>query len=115
MSDSTTEVQKLKRYLPLRSELFSRRENAQYNAELLRFNDARSMVRDFDRPFDKFMKECHLAEISQMLGVKIKNKHTLVARWPLRLRKGAKQEEFDMIMASGHTGSERYVEWESLG
>lgn len=85
-----------------------------WSADFLRYNDARSMFRDLDKPFDMFMKECYLDDISQMVGLNIKNKHTLVEKWPLRLRKGANQEEFDMLLASGHMGSERYVEWESL-
>lgn len=85
-----------------------------YNADFLKHNDARSRFQDVDELFNRFVKECYLYEISEMEGLKIKTKNTLVEKWPFRFRNGAKQEEFDMLMASGHLGSERYVEWESL-
>ena len=37
--------------------------------------------------------------------------NTIQEKWPMRLRKGATKEEFDLLIASGLTGSERYVEW----
>ncbi|KAB8302796.1 hypothetical protein EYC80_006141 [Monilinia laxa] len=107
-----SEMARLNKYMPLDPELILGREAL--NAEFLRYNDARSMFRNVDKPFDKFMKETCLDQLSLNNGMKIKKKHTLVDKWPLRLRMGARQNEFDMLLASGHSGSERYVEWESL-
>ncbi|KAF7928559.1 uncharacterized protein EAE98_005615 [Botrytis deweyae] len=104
-----TDSAKLHRYMTIQRDMLQ-----PYNADFLRYNDARSKFQDVDELFDRFMKECCLYEISEMEGLKIKIKNTLVEKWPLRMRNGAKQEEFDRLLASGHLGSERYVEWESL-
>lgn len=32
---------------------------------------------------------------------------------PMRIRKNAKQRESNVLLVSGHTSSERYVEWKS--
>lgn len=112
LGDMKFEIERLNKYMPLDPKLFLGREAS--NADFLRYNDARSMFRNVDKPFDKFMKECSLDQLSLNTGMKMKTKHTLVDKWPLRLRMGAKQKEFDMLLASGQSGSERYVEWESL-
>ncbi|TGO85026.1 hypothetical protein BPOR_0439g00050 [Botrytis porri] len=97
-----TDSAKLRRYMPIERDMLQ-----PYNADFLRCNDARSLFQDLDRPFDRFMKDCSLYEISKVEGLRIKTKNTLVEKWPLKLRNGAKQEEFDMLLASGHLGSER--------
>jgi hypothetical protein len=52
------------------------------------------------------------------MGVVAKEKHTVVEKWPFRLRLGPKQkgakEEFDMMMRGGPSGKERYMEWKRL-
>ncbi|KAF7958784.1 hypothetical protein EAE96_002317 [Botrytis aclada] len=105
----TNDSVKLHRYMTIQRDMLQ-----PHNADFLRYNDARSRFQDLDELFDRFVKEYRLYEISKMEGLKMKTKNTLVEKWPLRLRNGATQEEFDMLLASGHLGSERYVEWESL-
>lgn len=50
-----------------------------------------------------------------MLGVAIKEKHTIIEKWPyrLKLRPGqpGAQEEFDRLITGGVSGKECYVEW----
>lgn len=51
----------------------------------------------------------------QFLGMTMKETHTIVEKWPFRLKlepgqKGAK-EEFDFMMIGGVSGKERYMEW----
>ncbi|KAF7867297.1 hypothetical protein EAF04_005380 [Stromatinia cepivora] len=106
------EMLRLNKYMSLDAVTVSRFET--WNPELNKYIDARSAFRDFDRPFDRFQKECRLNEIGQIVGLKIKSKNTLIEKWPLRLKPRSTQEDFDMLLASGHKGSERYVEWESL-
>lgn len=48
-------------------------------------------------------------------GVKVKEPHTVIDKWPTRLKsqpgdEGAR-EEFEVIMRSEHPGVARYVEW----
>lgn len=61
------------------------------------------------------MKKNKFKDIEQHFGVVAKEGHTIIDKWPLRLKKrpteeGAK-EEFRLLLASAHTGAERYVEW----
>ena len=51
-------------------------------------------------------------EISKSNGLRIKGQNSIVEPWPMRLSKTATKEEFDILQASGHHGSEGYVEWE---
>ena len=48
-------------------------------------------------------------------GMAIKEKHTIVDKWPMRLKlksgQPGAQEEFDIAQSSEHSGSERYMEW----
>jgi hypothetical protein len=84
------------------------------SAEFLRFNDARDLVRDYDELFQRFMDEVHLENISKAAGLKIKKENTIVEKWPMRLKPNSSKKDFDILLASGHVGCERYVEWESL-
>ena len=63
------------------------------------------------------MRERKFAEMQQAIGISMKEKHTIVDKWPMKLRfalpssHAGAQEEFDILQSSGHSGSERYVEW----
>ena len=85
-----------------------------FNADFLRFMDARSMFRDFDELFKRYMRECAFDKISKAAGLKMNLKNTIAHPWPMRLKKNATQQEFEFLHASGHNGSERYVEWNSV-
>ena len=54
-------------------------------------------------------------KISVDLGVKIKNINTVVEKWPtqlkLQLSQEGAEEEFRLLLGSGFTNIERYVEW----
>ncbi|KAH9206685.1 hypothetical protein DL95DRAFT_486583 [Leptodontidium sp. 2 PMI_412] len=107
-----SESDHLRRYLPLNPTMLQ--SGGEFKADSLRFNDARIMVRDFDALFHWFMHECQFPEISRAAGLAAKTTNTIIEPWPMRLNKGATQAEFDILLASGHMGSERYVEWERL-
>lgn len=71
--------------------------------------------RDNEALFRRYMDISSFGSISQAVGLTMKKRHTIVEEWPLRLKllhgqKGAK-EEFIIVISSGHTGAERYVEW----
>ena len=63
----------------------------------------------------QFERQAKLQLNSQMKGLKIKTEHTIVKKWPYSLEKSIKepggQQEFDELLAAGHTGMERYMEW----
>jgi len=66
---------------------------------------------DNDTLFDRFLANAKLEEFAYGLHLAIKEKHTVVAKWPLCLGSSPTQREFDLANQSGHQGSERYVEW----
>ena len=61
------------------------------------------------------MREQHFTENGQHLGLTMKRPHTIVEEWPMRLKLRPEQvgakEEFEILLASSHSGAERYVEW----
>ncbi|OBT89075.1 hypothetical protein VE02_01946 [Pseudogymnoascus sp. 03VT05] len=83
--------------------------------DMTRMWDARDSVADVDKHFDRYMV-CHKFEqISVNLKVEMKEVHTIVEKWPtrLKLRLGEKgdKEEFIMLLGSSFIGTERHVEW----
>ena len=72
---------------------------------------ARVIFWDFDDMFEKYMKEVRFDMVAWTARAVMKAKHTVVGKWPLRLKDGAPKEEFNLLLASGHMGCERYVEW----
>lgn len=72
---------------------------------------AQLLIRDFDELFTRFKRECRLDEVTKAMGLKINSKNTIVHPWPMRIKETATQREFNTLLAFGHTGSERYVEW----
>lgn len=63
----------------------------------------------------RFMENMAVAEMEEALSVAVKDKHTVIDKWPyqLKLRPGqpGAQEEFDLLVGAGLAGTERYVEW----
>lgn len=63
------------------------------------------------------MKAAGFEEAQRELGFVMKEKHTIVEKWPMKLKlalpQDGAQEEFELLRASMHSGSERYVEWRS--
>lgn len=54
-------------------------------------------------------------EHADSVNMMMKEEHTIIDKWPLSLKKrygspGAK-DEFRELMALGHVGTDRYVEW----
>ena len=100
---------RLRSYLPITPNMVQGASSS--NPEFMKFMSAGVLFRDFDKLFSRFQRECCLDEISKASGLEMKSKHTIVQPWPMRLKENATQREFDVLLASGHTGSERYVEW----
>ncbi|KAI9689028.1 MAG: hypothetical protein M1822_000765 [Bathelium mastoideum] len=116
-ADMQKELEALKTYLgdPFLSRPMMRNVN---NPEFLRLSAARALVRDNDRLFAIYESRNHFAAATAKVGLRMKNANTVIEKWPLMLKElprqqGAK-EEFDMLMASGHTSGERYVEWSRI-
>ena len=85
-----------------------------FNADFLKFMNARSIFWDFDELFKRYMRKCVFDEISKAAELKMNLKNTIVHPWPMRLKKNATQQKFEFLHASGHNGFERYVKWNSV-
>ena len=98
--------------MPISPAIFQSGER--YNVDVLRLNDARAMFRGFDKYFERFVHDCRLEDLGKAAGLQMKSSNTIVEKWPMRLKKNATQDEFDLLLGSNCTGSERYVEWRSV-
>ena len=107
------EIQRVTEYMPLAQVAGAvDRTNHVYAPGYMKVANARDLVRDYDGLFRQFELECRLGEVSKAYGAHMKVKNTIVKHWPMRLPKNGTVAEFNVLMASGHNGSERYVEWE---
>jgi hypothetical protein len=82
-----------------------------YSCEFLKINSPHTCKR-FRCLFNKYEKEKDFKGIGKAIELKLRDRNKIVEKWPLRLRRGVNKEDCDIILASGHVGSERYVEWE---
>lgn len=103
-----SEIKQVQQYLPTGHEILSR---GTFDPDLINFVAAQELSRDYDPLFERFMNECSFREISRKSKLIMKEENTIIGKWPMRLKKDATQTEFKLLHASGHTGSERYVEW----
>ncbi|KAM0234889.1 hypothetical protein ACHAPO_006253 [Fusarium lateritium] len=103
----------LLQFLPL-----TRPRMGKYDPDLIKLVHARDHVRDFDYIFRRIAKEFMFSDFPRYIGVAIKEEQTIVEKWPYRLKlkpeqEGAK-EEFDLLMRSGTSGKELYLEWKRI-
>lgn len=64
----------------------------------------------------RYMSKYDFHQIESFCNATMKSRNTIIEKWPWRLKlfpqdPGA-QEEFEDLFGSGHTGCERYVEWQ---
>lgn len=85
------------------------------NPAFIKYMVAIELLKDFEAIFQRYMEEIDFKSCGNIAGVMMREKHTIVEPWPLRLHPIADnkkaQVKFESLMASGHTGRERYVEW----
>lgn len=66
----------------------------------------------------RYLENFKVSEVADFLGAKMKEKHTIIEKWPyrLKLRPGqpGAQDEFDRYMSAGLSGKERYLEWQRV-
>jgi hypothetical protein len=86
--------------------------NRMSSPEMIRIASCYTMFGDFDKAFDIFLKEVRLHKLMEKHGMKVKEKHTVVEPWPLRITEKTTKEEFEIRCANTHTGCERYLEFE---
>ena len=87
-------------------------ETTDYNdADMIRNRRSSTFFCNARRLFDRYKKAAGFDRIGEY-GLKMRGNNTIVAHWPTRPGKKSPQEVFDILEASGHSGCERYVEWE---
>ena len=64
------------------------------------------------------MKNLNFSETARTLGAEMKETHSVIEKWPFRLKlrpgQPGAQEEFDRLFGGGVSGKERYVEWKRV-
>ena len=111
-SSARSAMDRLRSYIPVTRDMVQ--DGSMSNPGFIKLMSAQGLLWDFDELFSRFIRDCRLDEIGQATGLKMKSKNTIVQPWPMRIKRNATQSEFDVLLASGHNGSERYVEWESV-
>ena len=110
-SSIRSDMERLRSYIPITRDMVQ--DGSRSNPGFIKFMCAQGLLWDFDELFSRFTHDCCLDEISKATGLKMKSKNTIVQPWPMRIKENATQREFNVLLASGHNGSERFVEWEN--
>ncbi|KAK6392117.1 hypothetical protein LTR65_003889 [Meristemomyces frigidus] len=114
-ASTSAELTALLEYLPHRGGAPPRSMN---DSRMILMNFLRPLVRDVDKYFNRYMELENFRAVEQYLGLRMKDPHTIIDKWPMRLRlqqgQAGAQEEFDLLLSSSHTGNERYVEWKRV-
>ncbi len=88
--------------------------SAMKSPEMIRISSCYTMFGDFEKTFGIFLKDVRMHKLAEKYGLKIKEKHSIVEPWPLRVTEETSREEFEVRCASTHAGCERYVEFERV-
>jgi len=82
------------------------------NCKMVKVAEARTLVRDFNALFSEHAEEQGFGSIGKAIGLQVRDKNTIVEKWPLRLKSGASKENFNILLSSDHIAGEKHVEWE---
>lgn len=88
--------------------------SAMSSPEMIRISSCYTMFGDFEKAFGTFLKDVSMHKLTKKYGVKIKEKHSIVKPWPLRVTDKTTKEEFEIRCATSHVGCERYMEFERV-
>ena len=78
-----------------------------YNGPSIMIMEALMLFHDYDYLLNQFMKGCQFETISKAAGLRIETKNTINEPWAMQLKKNASKDEFKIVNASSHNGSER--------
>ncbi|PMD31775.1 hypothetical protein L207DRAFT_591204 [Hyaloscypha variabilis F] len=101
------EMKQVLSYFPSLNSAGMRNTNS---SDKLKAFEACVYFRDFVALFDKCEKHFDFRGIGKATGLQVRDENRIVDKWPLRLKRGTSKREFDIMLAFGHVGSERYVE-----
>ncbi|KAI1139367.1 hypothetical protein F5Y05DRAFT_424995 [Hypoxylon sp. FL0543] len=88
------------------------------NKNYLKTLAALPLVENMDGYFNRYMQIRGFEDNGKKVGLQMKDNHTIIDRWPLkapdRIPTKEDQEYFALLLASGHSGQHRYVEWKRI-
>ncbi|KAF4500706.1 hypothetical protein FAGAP_3069 [Fusarium agapanthi] len=77
-----------------------------------------SHLREYDNIFERVAGHQELASFPDWAGAMMKEKQTIIEKWPYRLKLRPGQpggkEEFDLLMEGDSSGKELYLEWKRI-
>lgn len=82
------------------------------SSAMIRISSCYMMFGDLEKAFSTFLKQTEMHTLAKRYGMKIKEKHSIIEPWPLRVTEKTTKELFDIRCSSSHTGCERYMEFE---
>jgi hypothetical protein len=85
-----------------------------YSPDLTRRHSCSDLLTDYGSVFEQFLVDTQLSGASELCGLRIKSKHTIVEPWPYRAGLRTTRKEFDVLRTESTSGIERYVEFEKL-
>jgi hypothetical protein len=74
---------------------------------MVKVAEARTLVRDFNAPFNEHAEEKGFDSSGKAIGLQVRDKNIIVEEWPLRLKRCASKENLNILLSSGHVGGER--------
>ncbi|KAL7939876.1 glycosyl hydrolase family 76 domain-containing protein [Trichoderma chlorosporum] len=97
------------------SATFIARYPPEVDHKVIKWAYAQANVAVYDPVFDRFMKTFRFSQIKQLFGVTMKEKHTVIEKWPFRLKlqygQPGAMEELIRLTDEVVFAKERYVEW----
>ncbi|RKL09244.1 hypothetical protein BFJ68_g9189 [Fusarium oxysporum] len=85
---------------------------------LMKYAHARHHMREYDDIFGRCADKLQLARMPDWAGAVMKEEHTIIKKWPHRLKLEPGQEggseEFYRLMTSGLSSRELYLEWKRV-
>lgn len=111
-----TSMQRLEEIIPLdRSLIPSIKSSADVgsNPYFVTRSSCHEMFLDYDKFFEPVLR--HVTTLALESDLQVKRKHSIVEPWPYSVKPRITKDEFEVQMASGLMGYERYMELERVG
>ncbi|KAF4626461.1 hypothetical protein G7Y89_g11691 [Cudoniella acicularis] len=67
--------------------------------EMIRISSCYTMFGDFEKAFGTFLKDVQIHKLTKKYRIKIKEKHSIIEPWPLRVTEKTTKEEFEIRLA----------------
>ncbi|KFY35595.1 hypothetical protein V494_05774 [Pseudogymnoascus sp. VKM F-4513 (FW-928)] len=108
MTPHSPETKRVIKYLPPTNNGISM---GSYSTYIIKVLAARDIVATYDHIFKRYENDLKFSEMAQYLGGAVKENHTIIEKWPFRLKlqpgQPGAQEEFDRLLCGGVSGKER--------